>query len=99
MTTTTIVENRTVTVRDLTVEEQAEYDLKQVAWENQRLPMELNELREKRNNRLAETDFYGMSDRTMSDAMTTYRQQLRDITEGLDTVEKVEAVVFPDKPL
>ena len=47
MTTTTIVENRTVTVRDLTVEEQAEYDLKQEAWENQRLPMELNELREK----------------------------------------------------
>jgi hypothetical protein len=30
--------------------------------------------------------------------MRTYRQALRDITEGLSTVEQVEAVVFPTKP-
>jgi hypothetical protein len=34
----------------------------------------------------------------MSDEMRTYRQALRDITEGLSTVEQVEAVVFPTKP-
>ena len=34
----------------------------------------------------------------MSSNMTTYRQELRDITNGLDTVEKVEAVEFPTKP-
>ena len=36
--------------------------------------------RSKRNNLLAETDFWGMSDMTMSAEMTTYRQALRDIT-------------------
>jgi len=30
--------------------------------------------------------------------MTTYRQSLRDITNGLTTVADVEAVVFPIKP-
>jgi hypothetical protein len=30
--------------------------------------------------------------------MRTYRQQLRDITNGLTTVEQVEAVEFPTKP-
>ena len=33
----------------------------------------------------------------MSDAMKTYRQQLRDATEGLDTVEKVQAYEFTKK--
>jgi hypothetical protein len=34
----------------------------------------------------------------MSAEMTTYRQQLRDITNDLTTVAEVEAVVFPTKP-
>ena len=33
-----------------------------------------------RNAKLAETDFYALSDVTMSAEMTTYRQALRDIT-------------------
>ena len=55
-------------------------------------------LRAKRNALLLETDFYALSDVTMSAEMTTYRQALRDITNGLTTVEQVEAVVFPTKP-
>tara|TARA_R100000908_G_C3737406_1_gene134834 strand:+ start:900 stop:1292 length:393 start_codon:yes stop_codon:yes gene_type:complete len=58
----------------------------------------LDNLREERTIKLAETDFYANSDVTMSDAMATYRQQLRDITNGLTTKEEVEAVVFPTKP-
>ena len=58
----------------------------------------IGNLRDKRNRLLAETDFHGMSDRTMSAEMTTYRQELRDLTNGLTTVEDVEAVVFPTKP-
>ena len=38
------------------------------------------------------------SDITMSSEMITYRQALRDITAGLDTVEKVNAKQFPTKP-
>ena len=55
-------------------------------------------LRSERNSLLAETDWYANSDVTMSDAMKTYRQELRDITQGLTTAEEVEAVVFPNKP-
>jgi hypothetical protein len=58
----------------------------------------LEKLREERTMKLAETDFYGNSDVTMSNAMATYRQQLRDITNGLTTKEEVEAVVLPTKP-
>jgi len=55
-------------------------------------------LRFKRNALLLETDFYALSDVTMSAEMTTYRQALRDITNGLSTVAEVKAVVFPEKP-
>jgi len=56
------------------------------------------DLRIKRNAKLAETDFHGMSDRTMSTEMATYRQELRDLTNGVTTVEQANAVVFPTKP-
>ena len=39
----------------------------------------LKVLRNKRNQLLAETDFYALSDVTMSDEMQTYRQALRDL--------------------
>ena len=55
-------------------------------------------LRTKRNALLLETDFYALSDVTMSAEMTTYRQALRDITNGITTVADVEAVVFPERP-
>lgn len=36
-------------------------------------------LRAKRNSLLGQTDIYGLSDRTMTDEMKQYRQQLRDL--------------------
>jgi exosome complex RNA-binding protein Rrp4 len=58
----------------------------------------ITNLRTKRNKLLADTDYLALSDNTMSAEMTTYRQSLRDITNGLTTVADVEAVVFPTKP-
>jgi len=58
----------------------------------------MDSLRNKRNNLLAQTDYLALSDQTMSAEMTTYRQALRDITNGLTTVADVEAVVFPERP-
>jgi len=63
------------------------------------LDMAMENLRAKRNKLLADTDFYGNSDVTMSDAMTTYRQALRDITNGVTTVEQVNAITWPTKPV
>jgi len=58
----------------------------------------LKHLRNKRNQLLAETDFYALSDVTMSDDMTTYRQALRDLPAGKDTVDKVNNATWPTKP-
>ena len=56
-------------------------------------PMRL--LREERNRRLAETDWLGNSDVTMSDAWKTYRQNLRDITNSATSLDDV---TWPTKP-
>ena len=55
-------------------------------------------LRTKRNRLLAETDYLALSDQTLSSDMTTYRQNLRNITNGVDTLEKVNNVTWPTKP-
>ena len=47
---------------------------------------------------LVETDWLANSDVTMSDEWKTYRQELRDLPSGLDTVEKVNNVTWPTKP-
>tara|TARA_R100000655_G_scaffold2822_2_gene10943 strand:+ start:740 stop:1048 length:309 start_codon:yes stop_codon:yes gene_type:complete len=58
----------------------------------------IGNLRDKRNKLLAETDWMANSDVTMSDNWKTYRQELRDLPSGLDTVEKIKAKEFPTKP-
>lgn len=54
-----------------------------------------NELREKRNQLLAETDYLALSDVTMSDEMQTYRQALRDLPAN--TTDPANPV-WPVKP-
>ena len=58
----------------------------------------LADLRSKRNRLLAETDYLALSDATLTSDMTTYRQALRDLPDGKDTVAKCENAVFPTKP-
>jgi hypothetical protein len=65
----------------------------------------LNLLREKRNQLLKDTDYLALSDNNITEEIKIYRQALRDITEGLDTISKVEEVfvkveegIFPVKP-
>ena len=64
------------------------------------LDMALDNLRAKRNKLLAESDYIVLADSPVNDKANwlTYRQALRDLTIGLDTVAKVNAVVFPVKP-
>ena len=59
---------------------------------------EMVKLRDKRNQLLQQTDWMGNSDVQMSTEWTTYRQSLRDITNGLTTVADIEAVTWPTKP-
>ena len=67
-------------------------------WNDASFDRSISNLRFERNNLLAETDYLALSDNTMSDEMKTYRQNLRDATDGLTTVEEVEAYEFPTKP-
>ena len=50
-----------------------------------------------RDTKLAETDFYALSDVTMSAEMTTYRQALRDITSHANW-PNLEEADWPTKP-
>ena len=83
---------------DLTDEQITEKNNTKTEWSNNVFNRALDKLRNKRNNLLAETDYFALSDVSMSDDMTQYRKDLRDITNGLTTVEQVEAVEFPTKP-
>ena len=81
-----------------TAEEEAARDAEEQAWADAAPARALADLRSRRNRLLAETDFYGNSDVTMSDDMKTYRQALRDLPDGKDTVEKCENATWPTKP-
>jgi len=81
-----------------TAEEETAADNAETTWNNAAPARALARLRERRNILLAETDFYGNSDVTMSDDMTTYRQALRDLPSGKDTVDKCNNATWPTKP-
>lgn len=71
-------------------------------WNEGAFDRSMENLRSKRDALLNQTDWIVIKAKetgaTIPTAWKTYRQALRDITEGLTTVEEVEAVVFPEKP-
>jgi len=82
----------------LTAEEIAQRQADELAWSAGAFDRAMSSLRQKRNSLLASTDYLALSDNTLSSDMAAYRQSLRDLTEGLSTVEQVNSVVFPVKP-
>ena len=81
-----------------TAEEETARDAEEKAWADGALGRAQANLRSKRNRLLAETDYLALSDNTLSADMKTYRQDLRDLPAGKDTVAKCENAVFPTKP-
>jgi len=81
-----------------TAEEETARDAEEQAWADGAFDRALAGLREQRTRLLAATDFYALSDVTMSEDMTTYRQALRDLPAGKDTVDKVNNATWPTKP-
>ena len=78
--------------------EETARDAEEKTWRDAAPARALADMRFRRNQLLAETDFYALSDVTMSDDMTTYRQALRDLPAGKDTVAKVNDATWPTKP-
>mgnify|MGYP000391873604 FL=1 len=85
-------------LREMTDAEQADYDARTTAWDNDAPNRRMSELRRRRDILLVETDYMGNSDVTMSDAWTTYRQALRDITSQTPTDDALSNITFPTKP-
>ena len=86
----------------LSAEEIAQRQADETAWNNGAFDRAIAGLRQKRNSILASSDWTVLSDSPLSAELKTawleYRQDLRDITEGVNTEAKVKAVVFPTKP-
>jgi len=81
-----------------TAEEEAQRDAEEQAWNDGAFDRAMSDLRQRRNTLLSATDYFALSDNTLTTEMSTYRQALRDITNGLTTIEDVNATVFPTKP-
>ena len=88
-------------VRDMTAEEQVEFDARQVT-PLSALEQSLSDLKQQRNKLLQECDWIELNNAPLTSSKKTewqtYRTNLRDITEGITTVEQAKAVEFPEKP-
>ena len=62
----------------------------------------MKELRRQRDAKLAECDWWGASDNTMTTAQTNYRQALRDLPDGAEPTwdgTTLGNVTWPQKPV
>ena len=82
----------------LTAEEETARDAEEATWAAGAFDRAIAQLRDDRGRLLGATDFYALSDVTMSDDMTTYRQDLRDLPSGKSTEADVNGATWPTKP-
>ena len=85
-----------VGLRDMTTEEQAQYDKDLADWNSKSADRKLSKIRLYRNRKLIETDYLANSDVTMSDAMKTWRQTLRDLPQNNTTEAKYDELLAKD---
>ena len=55
-------------------------------------------LREERDKKIAESDYMGNSDVTMSNEWKAYRKKLRDLPGTLNDTTVLETITWPDEP-
>ena len=94
MTNKTIIdENGKVNNLPLTVEEQAEYDAQQTAWETTgKINLKLKSIREIRNQKLSETDWLVISEK-ITDEEKTWRENLRKIPQDYTTESQYDLLL------
>ena len=88
-----------------TADEEAKRDAQEQAWLSSRpsaLESAMTRLRAKRNRLLTESDWTQSPDSPLTDEKktewATYRTSLRNLTNGLTTVDQVNGVTWPTKP-
>ena len=86
----------------LTPEEIAQRQAEETAWNNGAFDRAMADLRQKRDALLKASDWEVIMAKekgtTLSAGFKTYRQDLRDITEGVSTLEDVNNITWPTKP-
>ena len=87
---------------ELTAQEIAQRQAEEQAWLDSAFDRAMADLRQRRNGLLSSSDWTQLPDTTLTNAEKTawmnYRTELRNITNGLTTVEQVNSVAFPVKP-
>ena len=92
---TKIVDN-VVGLRDMTTEEQAQYDKDLAEWNSKSADRKLSKVRLYRNRRLKQTDYLANSDVTMPDYIKTWRQILRDLPQNNTTESQYDTLLTKD---
>ncbi len=87
---------------ELTADEIAAIAAQETAWNDGAFDRAMADLRQRRNQLLAETDWTVLQDNPLTPEKRSewmvYRTELRNITQGLNTVEDINNIDYPDKP-
>ena len=82
--------------REATETEKADIIARNKAWEDDKPNRQLSQIREIRNEKLSETDYFAMSDNTMSDEMKAFRKSMRDIPQDY-SADKYDELLARDE--
>ena len=85
-----------VGLRDMTTEEQAQYDKDLAEWNSKSADRKLSKVRLYRNRRLKQTDYLANSDVTMPDYIKTWRQVLRALPQKNTTESQYDTLLTKD---
>ena len=82
--------------REATEQEKADIIARNKEWEDNKVNRQLAEIRNIRNQKLSETDYFAMSDNTMSDEMNAFRKSMRDIPQDY-SADKYDELLARDE--
>ena len=83
---------------EMTDEEHAARVAEEKAWSDAAPARAFSGMRRERDRKLQETDFYALSDVSMSNDMTAYRKALRDLPAQYNNSTVVGDITWPSKP-
>jgi len=84
-------------VFEMTAEEISQREIEVQEWNSKSAERKLAQIKNIRLNKLKETDYLGLSDTTLSVAMSNYRQSLRDIPQNNTTEEQYDLILARDE--
>ena len=86
-----------VTRTEITGAEKTQLEADRKAFADKSGERKLEVIKQLRLDKLQETDFYALSDVTMSDAMSTYRQKMRDLPQDYTTEDEYDLLLARDE--